>query len=84
MPSNAIGLRVISEPQWPMGGFVFARQMDRNYDVNVFGQPVSSTPTGNWQRGTIVRQYQPPFHPPPLGLFAYDPTDPSTWHQPQR
>lgn len=80
---NQINSRVISEPQWPDGGFVFTRQVDRYYDVNAFGQPVSSVPTGNWQRGQIVRLYQPPFHPSPLGLFAYDPTDPSTWHQSQ-
>lgn len=80
---NQINNRVISEPQWPDGGYVYTRELERNYTVNAFGWPVSSVPVGNWQRGDIVRQFQPGFHASPLGLYAYDPTDPSTWHQSQ-
>lgn len=79
-----INERFINEPQWPRGGFSFARPVDdRNFDVNEFGQPVHSEPVGNWQRGNIVRRYTPSFRPPMLGYYAYDPTDPSSWHQSQ-
>ena len=71
--------RALSEPQWPMGGFAFTKLDDRNFEVNRFGQPVSTVPVGNWQRGAIVRRYQPAFRPPMHGLEAYDVTDPTTW-----
>lgn len=84
MSINEINSRVINEPQWPEGGFRLTRPMaERNYDINAYGFPIASTPTGLWQRGAIVRRYQPVMHPPTLGYFAYDPTDPSTWHQSQ-
>ena len=81
---NQINARVISEPQWPNGGFAFSKMSERNYDINEFGQPVSTVPAGNWERGTIVRRYQPGFRPPYHGLESYDVTNPATWHQGER
>ena len=69
-----------ADPQWPNGGFAFNRLDDRNFTVNEFGQPVSTVPNGNWQRGQIVRRYQPAFRPSRFGLESYDVTDPATWH----
>lgn len=80
---NQVGSRIGGEPQWPEGGFAFSRRLDYQYDVNVWGYPVASNPVANWTSGSIIRKYQPLLHPSPLGLFAYDPTDPMTWHQPQ-
>lgn len=75
-----IVVRSISEPQWPAGGFVTRRFDDRNFQVQQFtGYPVSNVSAGQWQRGTIIRKYQPAFRPPFLGLVAYDPTRPDTW-----
>lgn len=77
-------IRAIAEPQWPAGGFSFNRMDDRNWDVQQFtGYPVSTVGEGRWVRGQIVRRFSPQFRPPMLGYFAYDPTDPATWHQPQ-
>lgn len=77
---NDIELRAIDEPQWPNGGgFGYVHRGDRNYTVNQFGQPVSTIPAGGFQRGTIVRRFQPAFRPPRLGEMAYDVTDPATW-----
>jgi hypothetical protein len=80
---SAINARALNEPQWPSGGFTTRKMDERNYTVNVWGYPVSSQPTGAWSAGSIRRMYQPVFQPPTIGLFAYDPTDPSTWHQSQ-
>jgi hypothetical protein len=53
---------------------------DRNYDVQYpTGYSVSTVPTGSWARGQIIRQFQPTIHPPMLGYYAYDPTDPTSW-----
>lgn len=61
------------------------RPMDeRRYDVQQFtGQSYSTVQGGGWVRGQIIRMYQPNMHPPMLGYFMYDPTDPTTWHQSQ-
>jgi hypothetical protein len=72
--------RVINEPQWPQGGFTMTKFPERNFNVNAFtGQRVSSVGTGQWARGDIVRAYSPSIHPPMLGYYAYDPTDPTSW-----
>ena len=72
--------RVNTSPAWPAGGFVTRPMADRNYTVQQYtGYSVSTVPRGAWVRGQIIRQYQPEIHPPMLGYFAYDPTDPSTW-----
>lgn len=80
---NEVNAWMLDGTQWPNGGFTTRKMEERNYTVDMWGFPVSSVPSGSWQAGTIRRMYQPTFHPAPLGLFAYDPTDPSTWHQPQ-
>jgi hypothetical protein len=74
--------RFAVEPKWPMGGAMITRPIDeRNYDVQwPTGYAVSTVPSGSWSRGQIVRQFQPNIHPPMLGYFAYDPTDPTTWN----
>ena len=75
-----IDVRALSEPQWPYGGFATRRFGDRNWAVQQYtGYPVSNVPAGAWERGAIIRKYQPPFRPPSLGLVAYDPTRPDTW-----
>lgn len=74
------------EPGWPAPGeYMVTRPLDeRNYDVQwPTGYSVSSVPSGSWVRGDIIRQQAINFRPPMLGYFAYNPTDPTTWHQGQ-
>jgi hypothetical protein len=85
MAKNEIYDRFSVEPTWPGGGYLVTNPMDdRNWDVQQFtGYPVSNVQSGQWMRGSIIRMFTPNVHPPILGYFAYDPTDPGTWHQPQ-
>lgn len=60
---------------------------DFHYDIAYPDVPPNNlhpaTPSGNFARGNIIRQYQPRMHPPMLGYFTYNPNDPTTWHQGQ-
>lgn len=79
-PPN-VDSRPLNEPQWPMGGFTGRKFTEDNYTVNVYtGMAQSTVPGGGWARGQVIRKFQPPMHPPMLGYFAYDPTDPTTWN----
>lgn len=76
------------EPSWPAPGeYMITRPiMDYHYDAMstvVVGAAVSNVPTNGFMRGNIIRQYQPSIHPPMLGYFTYNPSDPTTWHQSQ-
>jgi hypothetical protein len=77
--------RFAQEPNWPAGGYMVTRPMDeRMWSVQQYtGTPVSNLQAGQWERGQIIRMFTPSFHPNTLGYWPYDPTDPTTWHQPQ-
>lgn len=83
---EATNSRVRVEPNWPAGGYMVSRPVDdRNWDVNPYS-PWNSYSTvigGNWARGSVIRKFQPTIRPPMLGYYAYDPTDPNSWHQSQ-
>lgn len=85
MDPNTTIARFPVEPNWPAGGYLVTNPLDdRNWDIQQFtGYPVSTVQPGQWERGQIVRMFTPNLHPAPLGLFMYDPTDPTTWHQSQ-
>jgi hypothetical protein len=83
VPGNTavITARPQADSAWPANNTTsITRKMDTTWDVNMFGQPVSTTPAARWNRGTIGRWGAPDFRPSKEGLIAYDPTNPETWY----
>lgn len=72
--------RFLVEPVWPEGGYGTRRLADNNWTIQQYtGYPISTVGQGQWVRGQLVRFAVPTLQPDSKFLFAYDPTDVSTW-----